>query len=488
LVVDQSCCDDELECRLANLVQEGWRVHLVGAGTQPNSGVSATPLECVRPGFLDLGSSLTDAIHRSELLLIAIAEMHRERAFDHVVFAGSPIDAYRVLQAKRAGHLFGSCGVVVPDPENSGVDGKWPSSREELFDDHACEYVLRHRQPSTCRWTKALTPAFLGECSREAERARTALGPTRLPLVTVGVTHYNLGRFLPETLESLAAQTYPNLEVLVIDDGSNDLFSRAVFAEQEKRWPRFRFLRQPNSGVSRARNALIAEARGEFFCTFDGDDLANADMVERLVGALVRHSDCAGISTYQIGFVDDPDVSQRRFTIAFRPLGGPHLASALGFNVFGGTMAIFRTAALRDIGGYDSHPENVEEDWHLYVKLANRGYLLDVLPDYVAQYRIRPDSRHCTFDRSLSRRHILREMAHSANFASDEMARLLSAIAGIPQIVRHVPQPQPLRHRVVDRVNDMIKGLPGVHTTLKSTILAFRAVGAKLRGEGRPRA
>ncbi len=64
------------------------------------------------------------------------------------------------------------------------------------------------------------------------------------PLVSVCVPHYNLGRHLPETLASLAEQTYRDIEVMVIDDGSTDPSSRTVFQELEERYPRFRFLRR----------------------------------------------------------------------------------------------------------------------------------------------------------------------------------------------------------------------------------------------------
>ena len=82
------------------------------------------------------------------------------------------------------------------------------------------------------------------------------------PLVTVCVPHYNLGRHLPETLASLAAQTYPHLEVLVIDDGSTDPASLEVFGRMERRHPQFRFLRQANAGIGATRNRGLFEGRG----------------------------------------------------------------------------------------------------------------------------------------------------------------------------------------------------------------------------------
>src|SRR5262249_18008328 len=73
--------------------------------------------------------------------------------------------------------------------------------------------------------------------------------PQAAPVGPLCVPHFNLGVHLPRTLESLAAQTYLRLDVLVIDDGSTDPRSRAVFQAMRKRYPRFRFLTQRNTGI-----------------------------------------------------------------------------------------------------------------------------------------------------------------------------------------------------------------------------------------------
>ena len=79
--------------------------------------------------------------------------------------------------------------------------------------------------------------------------------------MSVAIAYYNLGAHLPDTLASLAAQTYPNVEVLVINDGSTDPYSRQVFAEQQALYPQFRFVSQDNAGIGATRNRGLAEAR-----------------------------------------------------------------------------------------------------------------------------------------------------------------------------------------------------------------------------------
>ena len=66
--------------------------------------------------------------------------------------------------------------------------------------------------------------------------------------MSVVVPYFNLPEYLPETLDSLAAQTWPRLEVIVIDDGSDDPEAVRVFERMRDRHPQFRFLSQPNAG------------------------------------------------------------------------------------------------------------------------------------------------------------------------------------------------------------------------------------------------
>ena len=84
--------------------------------------------------------------------------------------------------------------------------------------------------------------------------------------MTVAVTYFNLPRYLPEVLASLSTQNYANLEVLVVDDGSTNPVAIRVFEEQQHLYPQFRFLSQPNGGLSSARNLALAEAKENTFC------------------------------------------------------------------------------------------------------------------------------------------------------------------------------------------------------------------------------
>jgi glycosyltransferase involved in cell wall biosynthesis len=105
------------------------------------------------------------------------------------------------------------------------------------------------------------------------------------PLISIITTVYNAEKFLRECLESLCAQTYPNLEFIVVNDGSAD-GSLGIIREFEARDERFRVISRPNGGYGKACNTGMDAARGEFLAWLDGDDFAEADWISGIWEAL----------------------------------------------------------------------------------------------------------------------------------------------------------------------------------------------------------
>jgi len=102
------------------------------------------------------------------------------------------------------------------------------------------------------------------------------------PLVSIIMPVYNIEKHLPGTLESVAAQTYPNIELILVDDGSSDS-SDAICIQYAERNMGTRYIRQGNRGVSSARNRGIQEAGGDYLMFLDSDDLFEPEMVDSCV-------------------------------------------------------------------------------------------------------------------------------------------------------------------------------------------------------------
>ncbi|HCT9179322.1 TPA: glycosyltransferase family 2 protein [Corynebacterium aurimucosum] len=126
-----------------------------------------------------------------------------------------------------------------------------------------------------------------------------------MSLVSVIIPVYNVAEYVDSCLKGLLGQTYKDIEIVVIDDGSTDN-TPEVCSEISRHDPRIRVINQANRGVSAARNKGVSEARGEYVCFVDGDDIAHPKMVERLVRSLESaHADvaCAGYEWFTSHYV-----------------------------------------------------------------------------------------------------------------------------------------------------------------------------------------
>lgn len=120
-------------------------------------------------------------------------------------------------------------------------------------------------------------------------------------LISVIVPVYNVAPYLTECLKSICAQTYRELEIILIDDGSTDE-SGDICEEWSRKDNRIRVFHQQNAGVSSARNAGLEVCTGDLISFVDSDDWLDLEMIEKLVGCLDENQADAAMC----GFVDYP--------------------------------------------------------------------------------------------------------------------------------------------------------------------------------------
>ncbi len=125
-------------------------------------------------------------------------------------------------------------------------------------------------------------------------------------LISVIVPVYNVSEYLPRCVESITAQTYQNIEIILVDDGATDN-SGILCDEYALRDSRIKVVHKENGGLSSARNAGIQIAKGEYLTFVDSDDYIDADYVEFLYTLICRHqtkmSICAHTVFYDNGTV-----------------------------------------------------------------------------------------------------------------------------------------------------------------------------------------
>ncbi len=213
------------------------------------------------------------------------------------------------------------------------------------------------------------------------------------PLVSVIIPAYNAARFIAETLASAQAQTWPNLEIIVVDDGSTDETAAIVEAAAATD-PRITLIRQANAGVAAARNRAIVNAKGEYVAPLDADDLWHPENVQAQVEALEQAGPRA-VLAYAWTVRIDPAGVVRGYGARSKLEQQQTVRTALIERNFigNGSACLIRRECLLSAGGYDTtlraRQAQGYEDLAMYAALAGHGDFAAV-QRYLVGYRWHP--------------------------------------------------------------------------------------------------
>ena len=201
------------------------------------------------------------------------------------------------------------------------------------------------------------------------------------------VTSFNQGSMILEAVQSLCAQTTPPAGIILVDDGSTDESSLRILAQIESD-PSFcvpiTVLRQPNGGVSAARNAGIRSAQAPLVLVLDGDDRLKPAYIEQVSGLLRERSGLVAASSWMRTFgVLDATVC---------PAGGG-ITAFLSRNCCPATH-ILRRGAWEQCGGYDETMRSGFEDWDFFLSLLETvpEAWIGIVPEPLIDYRTAPAS------------------------------------------------------------------------------------------------
>jgi glycosyltransferase involved in cell wall biosynthesis len=191
------------------------------------------------------------------------------------------------------------------------------------------------------------------------------------PFVSVVIPTFNRARQVQAALKSVLTQTYPEFEVIVIDDGSTDGTRETlqqIVSPQGSNGKQVRYCFQPNQGQSAARNNGIDEARGEWVAFLDSDDVWLPDKLEWQLRAIEQFGDkcCACVTDARL--VDDLGADttafhvsgkQYRQTLGIEAEATKNLAKS--FDHFWTSTLMARTDLIRQVGQFDPHLEFAED-------------------------------------------------------------------------------------------------------------------------------
>lgn len=239
------------------------------------------------------------------------------------------------------------------------------------------------------------------------------------PLVSVVIASYNHAPYVEASILSVINQTYPNIELLVVDDGSSDDSVERIRRLQEKY--DFDFRVQKNIGLTQTLNESIARARGEYFVPFGSDDIMMPNRIELQVAYMADKPEvgiCAGnMELMRADGTLYPESRQKR-DIPFRRLDFEDVL--LQRKPFPPAPTLFfRKEALEKVGGFN--PEIRLEDLYIELKITHAGYFIDALGIVMAKYRKHPTNTYK--NTRFMAESILRIYADYADHPSYEAAR-----------------------------------------------------------------
>jgi glycosyltransferase involved in cell wall biosynthesis len=198
--------------------------------------------------------------------------------------------------------------------------------------------------------------------------------------VTVVIPCFNHGQFIDEAVDSVLAQTHPDIEIVIVDDGSDD--PDTVRKLEEYRRPRTRVYRTENRGLSAARNFGISKAKGQYILPLDADDRIDSRYIAEAAAVLDRNESVGIVYCFAEFF------GAQTGSWLLPPYS---LEEMLVDNVIF-CSALFRKADWEAVGGYDETFRSGFEDYDFWLSILELGRQVHQLPAVRFFYRVRPDS------------------------------------------------------------------------------------------------
>lgn len=179
-----------------------------------------------------------------------------------------------------------------------------------------------------------------------------------VPKVSVVIPTYNYAHFLPEAVQSVLAQTFPNFELIIVDDGSTD--NTPEVAKRFLGDPRVRYVRQENRGLSAARNTGIREARGKYVAFLDPDDLWLPEKLEKQVALVEKDVDIA-LAYCTVEFMDTDGAPLPHVAWPHPPGAGVKELLYMNWVVGSGSSVLVRKAVFEEAGLFNESLRGLED-------------------------------------------------------------------------------------------------------------------------------
>lgn len=199
--------------------------------------------------------------------------------------------------------------------------------------------------------------------------------------ISIIIPCYNDAEYIEQSVNSALDQDYENIEIIVVDDGSNER-TKSILNSLKPRISKL--ITQENKGAGAARNTGVSEARGEYILVLDSDDYFDSTFCSKAWEILDTQDEVKLVTCYAKRFKDD-----KIFDIIKPKPGG--LREFLMYNHSLGN-ALFRKKDFEISGGYDEEMDNGFEDWEFFIRLLKEGGRSAVILEPLFHYRQKKES------------------------------------------------------------------------------------------------
>ena len=214
------------------------------------------------------------------------------------------------------------------------------------------------------------------------------------PLVTIGVAVYNGAKYIVETLDSINDQTYSNIEIVIVDDGSSD--DSFKFCNQWSVNSRFPIRVQKggiNLGLTKTCNVILNQANGKYLQLFDQDDIMLPEKIEHDVAVFEELNDKVALIYSKMKLIDENGKLMEQEYNERIGFDGVHPGDAFGHliknNFIPAPTVMLRTEYVKITGGYDE--SILFNDWDMWLKVA-RDFEISFTDVTNVRYRIHSQS------------------------------------------------------------------------------------------------
>ena len=206
------------------------------------------------------------------------------------------------------------------------------------------------------------------------------------PLVSVIVPCYNHQDYIEACIESIIGQSYQNIELIIIDDGSKDSSAEKIKALEKQckeRFSRYEFRVRANKGLSATLNEGLAWIKGDYFCLIASDDLMTSHRVATQIDFALNNPDVTSIygSVQLIG--EQGELKQKK-QLTYKEYSFDEIFLHQ-FCLYAPTQ-MHKTKDFLALGGFNEQTKI--EDWDMLLRLAKANKKIVCLPDMLAYYRI----------------------------------------------------------------------------------------------------